>query len=195
MPGRTPTEAVEEFLGPIRDALSCIARGKVTTSPSGARSPQVGRQYQWHLNNGAGAPLRRRKDAPPLAGPDGLEFAAAMWWRVIEDPNNGPYRVTTTGYHYSLSVGTNELWALQWQPDGPSPVTWPHMHLGSKLLDKDAPVTPSAHLPTSRMTFETAIRWCFEFGAEPLHDDWQERLADTEGPHLRHRSWHTSPDP
>jgi len=35
LPGRDPREAVDAFLEPLRDTLSCIARAKITLSPGG----------------------------------------------------------------------------------------------------------------------------------------------------------------
>jgi hypothetical protein len=39
------------------------------------------------------------------------------------------------------------------------------------------------------MTFENAIRWAADFGAVPLREDWSNRLALAETPHLLHRTW------
>ena len=44
------------------------------------------------------------------------------------------------------------------------------------------------------MTFENAIRWAVDFGAEPLYDDWQDRLTLAETPHMLYRSWSATPD-
>jgi hypothetical protein len=163
MPGRTPYEAVESFLTPLRAALGCIARAKITTSRGGI-SPKIGETHQWSINDGGGVTLRRISDAVSGRAVETLEFFASMWWCVIKDDNNGPLRVSTRGYSYSLVLDDHELWAMQWQPDGPSPEKKPHLHLGSSLLAVSAPITPKAHLRTGRMTFETAVRWCVVFG-------------------------------
>lgn len=46
---------------------------------------------------------------------------------------------------------------------------------------------------TGRMTFENAVRWAVEFGAVPMHDNWEDRLALAEAPHILHRSWSGDP--
>ncbi|MCW2675188.1 MAG: hypothetical protein JWR70_228 [Modestobacter sp.] len=60
-------------------------------------------------------------------------------------------------------------------------------------LAKGAPVTSKTHLVTGRMTFENAVRWAVEFGAVPMHDNWEDRLALAEAPHILHRSWSGDP--
>jgi len=49
LPGRTPTEAVDDFLEPLKDAVACVAQAKFTVSPGG-RS-QRGRDHALTLNN------------------------------------------------------------------------------------------------------------------------------------------------
>lgn len=192
MPGATPAAAVSEFIAPLQAALGCIAHGKISLSPGG-RQPRLGQQHEWSLNNGGGVVLRRRAGFS-LSGE--LEFHASMYWRVIEDKRDGygPYRVTTTGYDYSLVAGeSTELWAMHWHAQGRSHEIRPHLHLGDQILADHAPVTSKSHLRTGRMTFETAIRWAITWGAEPLHDDWESRLALAEAPHLLFRSWSFDP--
>jgi len=193
MPGATRADAVREFIAPLQQAFSCVARGKISTRRGGDQ-PKIDQEQQWSLNDGGGAVLRKRPDFP-LAGR--LELYASMYWRVIEDDREGygPYRVTTTGYDYLLVIGeTDELWAMHWHARGLSHEVKPHLHLGDKLLSDDAPVTSSSHLRTGRMTFETAIRWAVECGAQPLHDDWNDRLALAEAPHLLFRTWGADPE-
>lgn len=188
MPGRTPAEAVKAFLEPIEKALACVATAKITV-PRGGLSPQVEQHHQWTINDGAGVELL-------TDGPD-LFLFAAMYWKVITDERDGygPYRVKTLGYDYSLVQGENtELWAIHWHPSGRSWEKHPHLHLGDALLARTAPVSSKTHLFTGRMTFENAIRWAVDFGAEPLYDDWQDRLTLAETPHMLYRSWSATPD-
>lgn len=126
-----------------------------------------------------------------------LEFFAGMQWRLIRDGREGygPYRVLTLAYDYSLTVDSAELWAMHWQPAGESWEKRPHLHLGEVILSGASPINRKAHLLTGRMTFENAIRWCIDFGAIPLHDDWNDRLALSEAPHLLNRTWHVNPTP
>lgn len=188
MPGRTPADAVRAFLEPIQTALACVATAKITVKRGGL-NPRLGELYEWSINNGGGAELL--SDAP-----EDLTLFAAMYWKLIEDdrPEYGPYRITTLGYEYSLVMGeATELWALHWHPAGQSWERRPHLHLGDVLLTPQAPVTSKTHLPTGRMTFENAIRWAVDFGVMPLADDWTDRLALAETPHILHRTWSADP--
>lgn len=183
MPGRTPAEAVRAFLEPLQSALAVLAHGKISTR--GGQNPRVGTPQQWSLNDGGGVELL-------TDNAEGLTLYAAMYWQVIEDERDGygPYRVTTRGYDYSLVQGdATEVWAMHWHPSGSSWERLPHVHLGDVLFADTAPVSSKSHLRTGRMTFETAVRWCFQFGAEPLADDWDDRLTLAEAPHILHRSW------
>ena len=86
--------------------------------------------------------------------------------------------MTERAYDYSLVRGEpTELWAMHWHPTGSFWERLPHVHLGDVLFAEGAPVSSRSHLRTGRMTFETAVRWAIEFGAMPLHDDWDQRLA------------------
>lgn len=192
MPGTTPSDAVRLFVAPLQQALGCVAHGKISVRRGGYR-PQLGAEQQWSLNDGGGVALRRQAGSPWSP----LELYAAMYWRVIEDEREGygPFRVTTIGYDYSLVANEkDELWAMHWHAQSQSQEIKPHLHLGDLLLSDQSPVTSHNHLRTGRMTFETAIRWAVEFGARPLHDDWETRLALAEAPHLLYRSWGADPD-
>lgn len=198
MPGKSPAEAVEAFLAPLRLALSTVARAKITV-PRGGLNPPVGAEQVWTLNNGASVTLTaasRPADQPQLPRP--LAFHAAMYWKVIRDEREdyGPFRVSTTGYSYSMLAGPEqvEVWAMHWHATGVSDETKPHMHFGVPMLDNAAPVSKRDHMPTGRMTFEDAIRWLVKCGARPLVDNWTDRLALAEAPHLLFRSWSSDPD-
>ena len=67
--------------------------------------------------------------------------------------------------------------------------------VGDAVLIEGGLITPNTHLPTQRRTLEAAVRWMIAFGVEPLCEDWEDRLAETEGPHLQHRTWDATPPP
>lgn len=188
MPGRNPREAVEQFLAPLQQAAGVLGTCRLTTS-RGARGPRVGDPHSWLLNGGAGLQLRLRNGVP-------ARFEAAMYWKVVSDdePQYGPFRVTTLGYNYRLVLDDGrELWALHWHPAGRSPAIQPHLHLGPNVVE-DVEVSAGGHLPTPRMTFEQSIRWVISFGAAPAHLDWEDRLALAETPHLLFRRWSQDPE-
>jgi hypothetical protein len=182
--GRTPAEAVRAFLEPMESTLACLASAKITVKRGGL-NPRLGVPYEWSSNNGAGAEWL-------FEAPEDLTFSAAMYWKLIEDDRSecGPFRVTTLGYEYSLVIGeTTELWALHGASGRKIVEHRPQVHLGDVLLTEAAPVSSKTHLPTGRMTFENAIRLAADFGAVPLREDWSNRLALAETPHLLHRTW------
>lgn len=127
---------------------------------------------------------------PPLKGDRELYLSVAHFYRIVEEPGpRGPWRVQTAGYSYIIhGEEGHELFAYQWQPHGRSPVTTPHLHLGSGL---DAPDTqlPKVHLPTGRVSIEEVIRLAIELGAAPLREDWEEVLKTTEDAFVRWRTW------
>jgi hypothetical protein len=176
---------VSAFLHPLQEAAGVLGACKITGSGE-FRSPRIGHEYHWSLCDGDGVAVRN------AAGASGVRrFYAGMSWRVIEDARDGfgPYRVTTRRYEYSLTIDHDELWAFHWHPDGKSDVTYPHMHLGLPLLAESAPISNKAHPPTGRMTLEQAIRWVIDSGGKPRFEDWADRLALAEAPHLLYRTW------
>lgn len=178
MPGRTPYEAVDSFLQPLKNALGCVSHAHLGAKQKGGFVP--GREYTWNLNAGSGARLRH-----------GLLLYASMRWQIIDNDrdNTGRYRVTTLGYMYELeSDESQQLWALHWHPTGSSPVKQPHLHVPPDAA-RAMGLPERHHLPTDRWSFEKAIRWCIASGADPLCPDWDARLWESEAPHVLHRTW------
>ncbi|GAA0333623.1 hypothetical protein [Micropruina glycogenica] len=177
MAGRKPTPAVSAFLQPIRRALRCLT--ETPLSVSAMHHYELDKPYSWSLNDAMGVSLRG------LERRDGMLYGY-MAWKLIKDPGPlGPFRVTTLGYDYSMTLGNRELWAMHWHPEGRSNFREPHLHLKPMANAEGRP----EHLPTPRMMFETAVRWAIEFGAEPIMPTWDDILSDTEQGHVRHRTW------
>jgi len=127
-----------------------------------------------------------------LRGPAGLEMSARLFYEIIRDSRDGygPYRVTTRGYEYSLRTADGcAVIGYHWHPLGNSHVTVPHLHLGATQLRPNAILTGKGHYPTGRITFEAVVKSAIDHGAEPVRDDWDARLAETELRHLQHRTW------
>lgn len=181
MPGRNPAAAARAFLEPLEAALACIARAKIT-----AREQVPGRTLAWSINDGEGARLSNRR-----------LLKASMRYRLIEDDGEGrgPWRATTEGYIYKLcDTDGSELVQWHWHPDGASHEREPHYHFAGPLLAEDGIFTPRTHVPSPRITFEEVVRKTVEWGrAEPLYEDWLDRLARAEKPHHVHRTWDVTP--
>lgn len=177
MPGRTPAEAVDAFLDPLRDALRVLdGVAKLMISPKGGFRKGV--RYSWVLNGADGMDL----------GAVG-RFIASMEFEIIDaDPPKNefghPFRVTTHSYHYKLRGGDgSDQWRMHWHPEGHSRITTPHLHLPPNL---------KLHWPTGRLTLENAVGWCVESGAAVTSDSAMqahEQLALIEAPHRLYRSW------
>lgn len=177
MPGRTPHEAVQNFLAPLQRALSRFTRSVLTVG--GGYHP--GADHTALLNDGL--PVR-------LAGEFGLGLIVSMRYRIIEEPQPGvgPWRVETTGYVYSvIDSESQEILAYHWHPAAAA--TWPHLHLGPGAGTLLLPLM-TAHLPSGRrVAVEQVLRLVVEMGAEPLRSDWEEVLEESLSAFERWRTW------
>jgi hypothetical protein len=186
VPGRTPQEAFQAFVDPLGRAIACIAHAKFNCSPGGRA--EVDKEHQLYLNRADHVPLRGRFSNGTRM--PGLELGVRMRYRIIADTDNGPYRVTTCAYDHLLTTASGEvILNYHWHPDGNSHVKSPHVHVGASQLSADAVLSHKTHVPTGRVSLEWVIRSAVEFGAEPLHDDWADRLDAVEAPFIEHRSW------
>lgn len=174
MPGRTVAEAFRNFIGPIKSATGCLGKVNLTISAGGTSDPD--RLHGWVLGDGSG--IRSGS----------WTYNARMTYRFLKEDN--VWRVTTRGYSYGLSYGSEELWRMDWHPiSRVSPLPFPHLHLNYRGLLPDDTDTSKQHLPTGRFTYEDSIRWAGFFGFPLAHSDAFERLNLAEERHLEHRSW------
>lgn len=71
-----------------------------------------------------------------------------------------------------------------WTPNDPNAKrTWPHLHVGSALIDPEARREPwrfqKTHLATGPMHAPAFVRMAVEeFGVQPVVLDWEARIAD-----------------
>lgn len=181
MPGASPAAAVESFLRPLREAISCVGGAHFTLTP-GARGA-VGDTHMWVLND----------DEPLVVSPK-LQFRACMHFETLDRGASRArerFKVSTRGYMYSvLSPAHEELLAAHWHPNGSSPFREPHWHVGSAALSPSGVFLERAHIPSERITLERIVRMVIEqFGAEPACEDWSDRLERTERDFHEHKSW------
>jgi hypothetical protein len=183
LPGRNPREAVDAFLEPLRDALSCIARVKITLSPGGYGLR--GKTHALTVNDDKPIKLRYPPKTPVLM------LRVCMQYEVVPNDQVGQesWRVSTRGYDYELQSSSGELiWSYHWHPG--TRVQRPHIHVGRTQLAEDAVMSSKAHHPTDRVSLESIVRACItEYGAEPLKDDWDKTLALREGLFKLYRRW------
>jgi hypothetical protein len=114
-------------------------------------------------------------DPVRLRGLSRLAFAVRMLYHVVDaHVPSGWVRwvVHIAGYAFTFYSGADEpLLAYHWHPEGRSPVTIPHLHLGASAVTP--PLLATAHLTTGPVTLvdmaDLAIR---ELGVQPLRSDW-----------------------
>jgi hypothetical protein len=103
-------------------------------------------------------------------------------YRLLEVPApRGPWKVTTVAYYYALEEWDGqEILAYHWHPNERSAVTFPHLHLSAAArIGREELMT--AHLPTSRITLEDALRLAIvSFGVTPRRTEWSDLLDRTQ---------------
>lgn len=123
-----------------------------------------------------------------------------MRYEIINDPGrgpeDGPWRVTTRGYMYSVdSADGQEMIAAHWHPASPGPHKQPHLHVPVDMVSEAGYFLAREPLYTGRITFEFVIRFAVKnLGAEPMCEDWESKLLLAETPHKLYRSWHETPE-
>lgn len=179
MAGRTPQEAVHNFLEPLRKAVSCVT--PAVLGVSGGYFPSATPHV---LTLAQGDPVRLRADPPVL-------LSVIRHYRVVEhEGSRGPWKVSTAAYYYTLSdVDEREIITYHWHPAGRSAVTYPHLHLGLAATVGYAPLA-EAHVPTGRVPLEQVLRLAIrDLGVRPLREDWRDVLEATQSAHETWRTW------
>jgi hypothetical protein len=180
LPGRNPREAADAFLDPLKDAVSCVARAKITLSAGGWA--KTGKVHGLTINDDQPIKLKCRP---------ALRLRIGMLYEIVrtDEPERQPWRVSTRGYAYEMQTESGELvWSYHWHPS--STVSNPHAHLGHTQLAEDAVLSQKTHHPTGRVSLESVIRACItEYGVAALRDDWDKTLALREGDFQLYRTW------
>jgi hypothetical protein len=166
---------------PLQDAVSCVARAKISLSPGGRGV--TGKIHSLTLNQNTPLSLRCR---PALLLKIGMLYEIV---RTEDRPERGTWRVSTRGYMYEMQTASGELiWSYHWHPA--SKVRGPHAHIGHTQLAPDAVLSYKAHHPTGRISLESVIRTCIsEYGVTPMNPKWAEILDTREGDFEEYRSW------
>ncbi len=168
---------MQNYVGPLQQALSCVS--KAVLRPSSHEPSQN--------------PLVLSSEQMPerLVNTD-LYFTVAQWFSIIEDSKNGPWRVTTAGYKYTMETENGEeILGYHWHPKALSPFKEPHLHLGSGAKIGRAELeTTKAHLPTGRVSMEDFIQLLIEvFSAHPKRRGWKAALQKTGSAFWKYASW------
>jgi len=171
---------VQNYMSPLQQAVACVS--KAVLRPTGYEPKATA-----HM-------LSSQQMPSPLANTD-LYFDVAQWFYIIEDRLNGPWRVTTAGYQYTIETGGGEeILGYHWQPNSVSPFKDPHLHLGyGAQIGRPELESTKAHLPTGRVSMEDFIQLLIEvFDASP-HRDWRDVLGKTAKKFWQYASWGRRP--
>jgi hypothetical protein len=190
MAGRTPPEAVNNFLGPLHRALSCVTREVVSVRGG------------YHVALAPHALLFQ--NTPVVLGQD-KRFALKLiqQYRIVEDaePGRGPWKVSTVAYYYTVVIPesstapSQEVFGYHWHPQERNAIAYPHLHLyqGAGTLQ---PYLVKAHLPTARIAVEDVVRCVItQLGVVPLKEDWETIFAETQAAFQQWRTWGGSHPP
>jgi hypothetical protein len=177
LPGRTPREAVDAFLTPLKNVVGCV-----TDEGLVARYP--GRGEQWHA-------VAFQSGFAILDRANGLTLKLALFHRytvVKEAGDRGPWTVRTAEWKYEVSDQSDEVIVdFHWHPVS-GRTQWPHVHAygdrGSMTMDR-------LHIPTGRVSIESVIRFLIEdLGVVTRRPDWDRVLTQSEILFLEWRTWH-----
>ena len=180
MPGETPREAVQNYMAPLQQAVSCVCKAVLRpTSYEPSDTPH----------------LLYSEQMPCLLARTKLCFDVSQKFRIIEDLQYGPWRITTAGYKYTIETADGEeILGYHWHPESRSQFREPHLHLGygAKIGRRELEST-KAHLPTGRVAMEDFIRLLIEvFEANP-RNDWKDVLNRTAQKFWQYATWGRPP--
>jgi hypothetical protein len=164
VPARTPREALEELVSPLRDVVACItSTGLSTTGINPDRAPHtidfLGRNA---------VRLERRASKPTIL------FLVSHGY-ALDRETDGRWRARTTRWAYQVeSLEQRELFAYHWHPVSRSHVTGPHLHISGRTEPAEL---GDAHFPTGLITLGDVVRLLIEdFQMRPRRADWSRIL-------------------
>jgi hypothetical protein len=164
---RTPREALEELVFPLRDAVTCItSTGLRTTGIRPDRGP-----HTIDFLGKAAVRLERRGSRPPIL------FLVSHGY-ALDREGDGRWSARTTRWAYQVkSFEQRELFAYHWHPTGHSHVTEPHLHISGRT---DPAELGDAHFPTGPITLADVVRLLIrDFQVRPRRADWSRILDAT----------------
>jgi hypothetical protein len=178
--GRTPEEAVRNFLEPLAAAVACVTdQGFVSWRPR-TGEPWRTAHFQGHF-----AILDRRNG-------QALKLELRHRYAVSEaQGQRGLWAVSTAEYIYEVADERDDaIAAWHWHPrsgQAGDEAHSPHLHAYGA---RDTLTLHKLHLPTGRVPIEAVIRFLIEdLGVVPRHVDWSAILDRHEAVFRQTRSW------
>jgi hypothetical protein len=178
--GRTPQQAVRNFLAPLKAVVGCV-----TDEGFVARGPRVaGEQQTAHFQDGFAVVGRR----------NGQALSLELYHRYIvreAEGDRGPWTASTVEYVYELSdQGGDPIATWHWHPSttrSEDEAHWPHIHAYGA---RDPLTLHKLHLPTGRVSIEAVVRFLInDLDVIPRRDDWSDILNRHEERFRQLRSW------
>lgn len=124
----------------------------------------------------------------PLGGP--LAMRVTQHYRVVRaEGQREPWKVKIRAYYYTLEEDGAEILSFQWHPKGPSPIVYPHLHLGTAATVGHQQLA-GAYIPTGRVPLEQFL-WLLIDGFHVQHErtDWKDVLVQTRKKFEQWRTW------
>ena len=169
MIGRTPAEAVNNYVSAANRLVSCITNSVVDVAGGYYLSPIP---HDLTINNGQ--PLA-------LGGTSNLMLKLLQSYRIADsgEPGNS-WAVRVVAYNYVVYDSQHrEMLIYHWHPRGHSPISTPHLHLKQGAL-VNRPELIGAHLPTGPISLESILRLLIrDLAVQPVRTDW-ESILDVE---------------
>lgn len=160
--GKNKREAYESFVGPLKRAISCVAKGKVVST----------------ADSGEGGTISLSPAPFSIPGSPYSLFITHSFHYVPYEVKS--WRVSSLRYEYAIEVTKTgqEIVAFHWEGFGNGVVPYPHLHTG--VANE---LTRKAHLPTGRVPLEDVIYFLIsDLGIPPLQKNWQEILQEAKQP-------------
>jgi hypothetical protein len=179
--GKTPKQAVLNFVAPLREALGCVTASGIALRGSYV----VGELYGLTVNAGEPVIVYR------ASAQGHMRLSISQHYRIVEaEGDRGPYKVETRGYMYSVeNDASQEVIAFHWHPEGSSHVALPHLHLGYGAQIGLTELT-EAHVPTGRISMEEFLRFAIEtFQLRTRRTDWRSVMNRTNALFKKWQTW------
>jgi hypothetical protein len=161
---RTPREALEALVSPLRDVVGCI-------TSIGLRTDGINPDRAPHTIDFLGQDvirLERRGIRPPIL------FLVSQGY-ALDREADGRWSARTTRWVYQVkNSDQRELFAYHWHPVGRSHVTAPHLHISGRTEPAEL---GDVHFPTGPVTLADVVRLLIrDFQVRPRRADWSRIL-------------------
>jgi hypothetical protein len=173
VPGKSPADALDEYVQPIRKSLQCL-----TPSKFAHVSPKAGIIQDLIIDEIGGAKLISALH---------INYRVSVLHKFVIQPSSRSYKVRTLAYRYNLDIetqdGTEEIVGYHWHPRGAH--QFPHIHVAGA-----DPSFHKVHLPTCRISLEDFLLCLIEdFGIPARTPNYRTILERNRRKFFEHCKW------